>query len=136
MQVKIILYIITIFNNINALALPKRETELRNSKDDRNITETEHHFNKRYYGKNQNRKGSNDVSVLVKRKVEKAEKVEKTERVEKKEHHLNKRYYGKNQNKNGSNDKSVLVRRKIEKMERVEKTESGVHQNRNRSSIN
>jgi hypothetical protein len=46
-------------------------TEIRH-----NETETELHLNKRYYGKNQNRNGSNDKSVLVKRKVERVEKVD------------------------------------------------------------
>jgi hypothetical protein len=34
MQVKTILYTLSILNNINALAFPKREIELRNKKDD------------------------------------------------------------------------------------------------------
>lgn len=87
----------------------------RNRKgNDDNKTETEHHLHKRYYGKNQNRNGSNDKSI-VKRKVEKAEKVENVKRkVEKVE-------------------KVEKVKRKVEK---VEKVEVGVHKNRNRSSIN
>jgi hypothetical protein len=62
----------------NKTEIHHNKTEIHHNKTEihHNETETEHHLNKRYYGKNQNRKGSNDVSVLVKRKVEKVERVD------------------------------------------------------------